>query len=212
MGQIRFQGDGRAPKLEMFNESYFLQFDAARGRVLNALADKIFAEMAENENVADEFRRVVASFLQNRSRPAAILPASLEDKEGIDLDRIFDRLNREYFGGRIEARMLWGRDSKSRNRREVRFGSYDASAKLIRVHPRLNQDFVPLSVIELTVYHEMCHQWKPPIRKGGMWWQHHSEFKKKEKEYRYYREARQWEKKHWKKLLQPVKNPPANGS
>ncbi|MCH8157848.1 MAG: hypothetical protein IID18_08905, partial [Nitrospinae bacterium] len=74
----------------------------------------------------------------------------------------------------------------------------------IRIHPRLQQDFVPRSVLELTLYHEMCHQWAPVKRKKGMWRAHHPEFKKKEREYRLYDEAHAWEKENWKKLLGPA--------
>jgi len=37
-----------------------------------------------------------------------------------------------------------------------------------------------------------------------MWIAHHSQFKEKEREYRFYDEARSWEKKNWKKLMRPA--------
>ena len=57
----------------------------------------------------------------------------------------------------------------------------DEFKKVIRVHPRLKQDFVPVHVLELTIYHEMCHQFAPSYKKNGSWQSHHPEFKKKEK-------------------------------
>ena len=104
----------------------------------------------------------------------------------------------------IEAGVGWGRDSKTANRNTIRFGSYDIAKKVIRIHPRLNQDFVPHHVVELTVFHEMCHQWAPPRKENGNRRDHHPEFKKKEKEYRFFKEAHRWEKQNWKKLLKPV--------
>ncbi|MFQ5483372.1 MAG: SprT-like domain-containing protein, partial [Nitrospinaceae bacterium] len=121
-----------------------------------------------------------------------------------DLESLFNRLNEDYFQGNLQARIEWGRETKLPNRRTLRFGSFDARKNLIRIHPRLKQDFVPLPVLELTVYHEMCHQFLPPVKRHGNWQTHHRDFKKKEKEYRDYREAMRWEKTHWAKLLVPV--------
>ncbi len=126
------------------------------------------------------------------------------EANGFDLQEIFDRLNAEYFENKIQAGVGWGRDSKKKNRSAFRFGSYDRAKRLIRIHPRLNQSFVPFSVVELTVYHEMCHQWAPSVKRNGVWRDHHPEFKNKEKEYRFYQEARSWEKQNWKVFLIPI--------
>ncbi len=99
----------------------------------------------------------------------------------------------------------WGKDSKTPNRRSFSFGSYDARKKLIRLHPRLKQEFVPFTVLELTIYHEMCHQFLPPVKRNGAWQTHNKQFKLKEREYRNYREAMAWEKANWAKLLAPIK-------
>ena len=50
---------------------------------------------------------------------------------------MFERLNREYFNGKIQATVKWGRDVKTQNKRGFRYGSYDENKKLIRIHPRL---------------------------------------------------------------------------
>ena len=92
-----------------------------------------------------------------------------------------------------------------RNLTSFRFGSYDPEKRLIRIHPRLQQGFVPLVVLELTVHHEMCHQWAPMKRERGMWIAHHPQFKEKEREYGFYNEARSWEKENWKKLMGPAR-------
>jgi hypothetical protein len=67
----------------------------------------------------------------------------------------------------------------------------------------------PEMVLELTVFHEMCHQAMPPVRRNGQWQTHHKDFKAKEKEYRHYREAIRWEKKHWIKLMAPSPGQPS---
>ena len=50
----------------------------------------------------------------------------------------------------------------------------------------------------------MCHQWAPSVKRNGVWRDHHADFKAKEKEYRFYQEARRWEKLNWKKFLTPI--------
>ncbi len=146
------------------------------------------------------------SLLPRGAKGLSSSPAMEEriEANGFDLQEMFDRLNREYFEDKIQAEVGWGRDSKKKNRSAFRFGSYDRAKQLIRIHPRLNQEFVPHAVVELTVYHEMCHQWAPSVKRNGVWRDHHADFKKKEKEYRFYQEARSWEKQNWKKFLIPI--------
>jgi predicted SprT family Zn-dependent metalloprotease len=150
---------------------------------------------------------LVRSFLKEcraQARQAELELVEVPPVDERDLQAIYDRLNQEYFNGKVEAQVEWGKNIKIPNRRSFSFGSYDSKNKLIRVHPRLKQDFVPVSVLELTVHHEMCHQAAPPVRRNGQWQMHHKDFKAKEKEYLHYREAMQWEKKHWIKLMAPA--------
>ena len=98
----------------------------------------------------------------------------------------------------------WGRDVKTQNKSGFRYGSYDENKKLIRLHPRLKQSLVPIYVLEFTLYHEMCHQFAPSYKRNGSWQSHHPEFKKKEKEYKNFKDARNWEKNNWHKLLLPA--------
>ena len=72
------------------------------------------------------------------------------------------------------------------------------------MHPRLKQSLVPIYVLEFTLYHEMCHQFAPSYKRNGSWQSHHSEFRKKEKEYKNFKDARNWEKNNWHKLLLPA--------
>ncbi|NIP99917.1 MAG: hypothetical protein GWM98_05585, partial [Nitrospinaceae bacterium] len=152
-------------------------------------------------------RGVIREFLKKcraEARQAALEFEEEPPPDERDLDAIFNRLNEAYFNGKVEAQVEWGKNVKTPNRRSFSFGSYDAGRKLIRIHPRLRQDFVPVFVLELTVYHEMCHQAFPPVKRNGQWQTHHKEFKAKEREYKNYREAMHWEKKHWVQLMAPV--------
>jgi len=73
-----------------------------------------------------------------------------------DLKEIFDELNQRYFENGIDVAISWGRDC-GRNTRSIRFGGYYPNERLIRIHPRLDQSFVPLYIIRYIVYHEMLH-------------------------------------------------------
>jgi len=207
MGQVRVDREKPGFQVEIFNDNYFSHFEEEKREVLNSLEILILRRLAGNGTLPSGYRPLIQSLLEEKMRPAfSAVHEQGRGKygNGFDLQKIFDRLNGEYFKGGIEAGIGWGRDSNKPNRSSIRLGSYDISSKVIRIHPRLNQDFVPYSVVELTVHHEMCHQWSPPRREKGMRRDHHPEFKKKEKEYRFYGEARRWEKQNWKKLLKPV--------
>jgi predicted SprT family Zn-dependent metalloprotease len=207
LGQVQIQQDGPKFLVEIFNENYFSHFEAGKNAVLDSLNALVLKRLMKEGGIPSGYKTLILSFLEARIYPPVeVLPAQNEerDKNGIDLQEIFERLNAEYFKNKIQAEVGWGRDSKKTNRRAFRFGSYDRANRLIRIHPRLNQQFVPLSVVELTVYHEMCHQWAPSVKHNGVWRDHHADFKNKEKEYRFYQEARIWEKQNWKKFLKPI--------
>ena len=207
LGQVQIQKD--VPKLcvEIFNENYFDHFENEKNAVMDGLETIVLRRLMRMVDLSPAYKTLIRSFLEAKTRPQAeALPAEelKGNLNGFDLQEIFDRLNAEYFDNKIQAGVGWGRDSKKKNRSAFRFGSYDRSKRLIRIHPRLNQEFVPLPVVELTIYHEMCHQWTPSVKRNGVWRDHHADFKKKEKEYRYYQEAHSWEKQNWKKFLSPI--------
>ncbi len=206
LGQVCLDLEAPSVKVEMFNPNYFETFESESEMVVATLERQVLSLVSRKGELDDRFKKLIRAHLKSTS-----LEEPIEEEietEGVederDIQNIFDRLNQEYFFGEVEAAIEWGKDSQLPNRRSVNFGSYDDKKKLIRIHPRLNQSFVPVSVLELTVYHEMCHQFVPPVRRNGQWQSHHKEFKRKEREYRNYREAMQWEKKNWMKLLAPI--------
>ncbi len=205
MGQVKIDSQQLALKMEVFNKNYFACFDISEEEVATSLEKKLLSKLLSEKSLAEGLKETVRALLKgdeavSESSPEPELIGDIE----IDLKEIFDRLNDEYFSGKIKADVEWGKQVNKKNLSSFRFGSYDPEKKLIRIHPRLNQDFVPRSVLELTVHHEMCHQSAPMKRKKGMWMAHHPEFKKKEREYRHYEEARAWEKQNWKKLMGPA--------
>ncbi len=193
VGQVRVRPGDPAVRIEVFNENYFEEFDQPESAVLDNLAGKVLGRLLKDKELPEAVKTPIREHVEEQ-----------ESSNERDLDKIFERLNQEYFSDRIQAKVMWGRDVKSRNKNGFRYGSYDEGKKLIRIHPRLKQDFVPLCVLELTVYHEMCHQFAPSYKRNGTWQSHHPEFKKKEREYKDFEGARNWEKHNWHRLLLPA--------
>ena len=198
-------------KVELFNESFFERFDSEKKDVQTALESKVLTVLLRRANLPESCRSIVRAFISEKR--AIKVEAAFKDIEPIEekdnLAAIYENLNRQYFNGDLNAEIQWGKDSKTPNRRSFSFGSYDPKNKLVRIHPRLRQEFVPMAVLELTIYHEMCHQYHPPFKNNGKWRSHHEKFRQKEREYVNYREAMAWEKANWIKLLIPVQEVPA---
>ncbi len=207
VGQLRVSPDAPIVKIEVFNENYFDEFEQPQSLVLENLTQKVLSKVKKENETPESVKELIKDFIEGRELEdiESDFFEPLSQEEGRDIDAMFDRLNREYFDDKIKATVKWGRDVKTQNKSGFRYGSYDENKKLIRIHPRLKQDFVPIYVLELTLYHEMCHQFVPPYKKNGSWQSHHPEFKKKEKEYQKFKDARNWEKNNWHKLLVPAK-------
>jgi hypothetical protein len=74
-----------------------------------------------------------------------------------DLARIFAEVNTAEFSNTVECRITWGKMPAARRRGSIRFGTYTPGDNLIRIHPLLDQEFVPAYFIRYIVFHEMLH-------------------------------------------------------
>ena len=111
-----------------------------------------------------------------------------------DLERIYERLNNQYFDGRLRASITWGRSNRSRRRYSIDFGSFDKQRRIIRVNPALDRSFVPRFFVEYVVYHEMLHA-ALGFREtaDGRRILHSPSFRRQEREFHKYRSASRWE-------------------
>ena len=142
-----------------------------------------------------------------------------------DLQAIFDELNATQFDGRIEARITWGegrpiprststsgarsgaasagrsprRSPKSRS--SMQLGAYDEEAGEIRIHPALDQTWVPRFFVASVVFHEMLHEKHDAPLKNGRRQVHSARFLAEERRYPDYARARAWEAAHLDRLL-----------
>ena len=141
-------------------------------------------------------------------RPAPLNPrrqptqAERTDGKVHDLRAIFDQLNEAYFDGSVRCRISWGRDvRRGKARRSIRVGSFSLEDDLIRVHPGLDQEWVPGFYVQWVIYHEMLHAMHPiPVVNGRRRF-HTPAFSKEERQFCYFNEAVGWERRNLPALL-----------
>jgi hypothetical protein len=119
-----------------------------------------------------------------------------------DLQALFDRLNGEYFDGKLEARITWGPSTnRRRRRRSIKMGSFSVEDRIIRIHPALDQANVPSYFVAWIVFHEMLHGKHEVTRVGERRCFHTPEFLADEKTFSHYDRAYAWEKRNIDRLL-----------
>lgn len=122
-----------------------------------------------------------------------------------DLRAIFDELNDGHFGGSVrDVRVTWGRRPPARGRRRrrsIRLGTYVAEDRLIRIHPFLDQAWVPRFFVTYVVFHEMLHHVVPARVENGRQRFHSAEFRSLERAYPDYEQAIAWERANLPRLL-----------
>jgi hypothetical protein len=174
-------------------------FRDADDAVLGALARYLaHGRRRADARAIDDFLRENAHRVRGRRRG----PQGNARPRGtfFDLRKVFDELNRDYFGGAIRAEITWGRYTLPRDgQRSIRLGTYSdyADGPVIRVHPALDHGDVPACVVERVVFHEMLHQ-VFGLRPGRL---HPPEMDRAERRYRGYRKAMNWETKNLDWLL-----------
>ena len=174
-------------------------FLGASPEVVKALADYAGRGGRASGLVIDRFVRdntnnIRIGFQDRRKR-------LVSSGECCDLKEIYERINLVYFGGRISARIGWGRGVAQRRRRSIRMGVYDHLTRTIRIHPALDRPEVPLFFVEYIVFHEMLHQAVPGKDKGSRREHHGPEFRRQERLYPDYPKALAWEKANLHLLL-----------
>jgi len=120
-----------------------------------------------------------------------------------NLQDIFDRLNRQYFAGALQAQITWGSAVLRSQQRSIKMGSYAVEDRIIRVHPALDRPDVPLFFVEWIVFHEMLHGRHEIRRNGTRRCFHPPEFIAEERRFADYERASAWERENVDRLLGP---------
>lgn len=149
---------------------------------------------------------VIDRFVEkNRARfVAATRPQDELRAEGHhhDLRAIVEELSRRHFGGRVEVCITWGKRVRpKRSQRSLQLGTYLPEEQLIRIHPVLDQPWVPAYFVEAVVFHEMLHHDMPAVLQNGRRHYHTAAFRKRERSFEYHAAAEQWQKDNLWRLL-----------
>ncbi len=119
-----------------------------------------------------------------------------------DLRAIADDLARRHFGGEVEVRITWGKRVQTKRRqRSLQLGTYLPEERLIRIHPALDQPWVPSFFVEAVVFHEMLHHDMPAVVQNGRRHYHTRAFRTRERSFEYHSAAQQWQKENLWRLL-----------
>ncbi len=120
-----------------------------------------------------------------------------------DLEKIYEQLNRRWFDGSIQARITWGdaRPTPNKRRTSIQLGAYDEQAQEIRIHPVLDQTWVPAYFVASVVFHEMLHEKHDAPLKNGRRQIHSPAFVAEERKFPDYRRAQEWQARHLDRLL-----------
>lgn len=178
-----------------------MMFLGAPDKVLEALVRYVL----EGHRAASQ---IIGQFIdQNLYRIRAAQPVTRPVRtkgRAHDLATIAEDVNARYFGAAHgDVLTTWGRRTRpaASRRASIKLGSYSPLERLIRVHPVLDQDWVPRYFVAYIVFHEMLHHAIPPVVVGGRTVMHPPEFSRREREFRKYERALQWEARHIDRLL-----------
>ena len=145
--------------------------------------------------VVKQFIRQNQSFLKERKpRTITINP----NGKLYNLTDMFNSLNSEYFNNSLSVLITWGKRSPRYAVKKRTLGNYQKKTNTIRINPILDSRKVPRYVIEFIVYHEMLHAVIGTVLKNGRRRIHSKEFKNRERKYRNYHKATEWENKKFR--------------
>ena len=118
-----------------------------------------------------------------------------------DLREVMACLNQEFFHNACKAQITWGRAGSKTRRKSIVLGSYSEREQLIRIHPCLDQGFVPRYYLAWVVYHEMLHEVLGVEEHNGRRLVHPPEFVVLEESFPDFVAAKAWEKAYLPRLL-----------
>lgn len=187
---------GRALKVRVH-----LMFVGAPDPVVDALVEYVLRGCRSSSTLLGDYIQANG----HRIRPDQPVSGSIQPKGKVhDLEPMLDELCEAYLGmPSPDLFVTWARRTapRGRARKTIKLGSYSPAERLIRVHPALDQTWVPRYFLSYIVYHELMHDVVPPVRAGNRLILHSPEFRRREQEFRDYERALAWENRHIDRLL-----------
>ncbi len=120
------------------------------------------------------------------------------------LGALRDDLNARYFAGCVRAGITWGRHGGARpgaRLRTLKLGSFHPDERVIRIHPVLDQPFVPRFFVQSVVFHEMLHEIHGMPVVQGRRSIHSPAFRADERRFEHHALAEAWERDNLERLL-----------
>lgn len=122
-----------------------------------------------------------------------------------DLRAIFDTLLPRFSESFDGVHITWGRlTRRKRGQRGLQLGTYTPAERLVRIHPVLDQAWVPQFVVATVVHHEMLHHALPAVEANGKTFFHTPEFRRREAAYPDHLRTEAWERTHLPALLRSM--------
>jgi hypothetical protein len=121
------------------------------------------------------------------------LPLPLPEGGPHHLPSLAAEIHRTYFMKYPPLRVRWGHQIVRKRRHSIRLGSYNHSTTEIRIHPLLNAPQIPAFFIQSIIHHEYLHHVLGPS--------HNRRFHANERKFRYFRESKEWIRRHLFLLL-----------
>jgi len=113
-----------------------------------------------------------------------------------DLDAMFEKLNRSYFGEALRKPTL----SWSARKTYRILGHHDSTHDTVVLSRSLDDRSVPQYVVEYVLFHEMLHIAHPARHVNGRRFFHTPAFRRDERKFAYYEQAERWIENNVRKL------------
>lgn len=155
----------------------------------------------------DAISPVVKAFIEDRLKLYDYSHEVDQDKlytkgDVYNLQKIYEKLNREYFSDRLKLYITWFGRSICRNKSRLTFGLYHDPLKLIKINKLLDSPIIPEYLVSYVIYHEMVHHVCPSYYdENGVHRVHSKEFKEKEMQFKHYDLAVKWIQDHTEYLF-----------
>lgn len=177
-------------------------FLEANDDILEALAKYILGQPKIASKKINVFIRENENKIR-KSPPSAMKRNNnlLSKGKYFNLQEIYRELNRKYFDHQVNCQITWGNQRRLKRQKSVRLGSYSYHIKTIRIHPILDQSFVPDYVVNDIVYHEMLHALLGIKSENGRNYSHHQRFRELEKRYSHRKPAEEWIRLNLNRLI-----------
>jgi hypothetical protein len=146
--------------------------------------DLLLAALAGNKAALRNLRKYCSSIAYNQTEN--LIRGSHKGQEGsptgqfIDLVKVFERVNQEYFQGSLDQpKLAW-----SQKRSYRRLGTYSAQLDLVTISRTLDHTDYPTYAIDFIMYHELLHK-KMGVQRANSGKRNHTKlFKELEKQYK----------------------------